>query len=479
MHRWRVNRAAICLSYVVTRMRAEILTIGDELCRGEIVDTNSSYLAARLWDLDITTRWMTSCTDDPADIAAAVTQAASRADLVVCSGGLGPTEDDLTVDVVANLVGATPVVDEPAKARMLEKFGRLLSSQAPMPGMERASGGSRAGTDVEELTRIQLRQVRVPAGSRVHGNPVGLAPCFEVALHGVPVICLPGVPRELHGIWDGALAARLAELREARGTVERIARRIYRAFGRGESQISQACRGLVDGVPGASIHYQVKFPETLVKLVVRDRDQAAADARLEALDAAVRERLVGVIYGTGEAETLVERVTRRLIESGSRIATAESCTGGLLGELLTRMPGSSKVFVGGAITYSNAEKVRQLGVAQPTLDEHGAVSEQVVLEMARGAYERFGVDIAVAISGIAGPDGGTADKPVGTVWIAAWGVSKDTVHPDNPGQTRVFIRRTKKLSWPGARDQIRLLSAWWALKLVDDVVDDLLTKDDR
>ena len=458
-------------------MRAEILTIGDELCRGEIVDTNSSYLAARLWDLDITTRWMTSCTDDADDIATAVTQAVTRADLVVCSGGLGPTEDDLTVEVLARLVGAEVVIDEPAKARMMERFGRLLSSQAPMPNMERAGEGPRAGSDIAELTRIQLRQVRVPAGSRVHGNPVGLAPCFEVAVAGVPVVCLPGVPRELHGIFDAALAARFAELREATGQVERIARRIYRAFGRGESQVSQACRGLVDGVPGASIHYQVKFPETLVKLVVRDRDQAAADARLEALDAGVRERLRGVIYGTGEKETLVERVTRRLIESGTTVATAESCTGGQLGELITRMPGSSKTFVGGAITYSNAEKVRQLGVKQATLDAHGAVSEETALEMAQGAQSRFGVTAAVSITGIAGPDGGTPDKPVGTVWIAAWGISKATFHPDNVGQTLVFERRTKKLSWPGARDQIRLLSAWWALKLLDDLVDDLAPKD--
>ena len=271
-----------------------------------------------------------------------------------------------------------------------------------------------------------------------------------------PVVCLPGVPRELHGIFDAALATRFTELREARGQVERIARRIYRAFGRGESQVSQACRGLVDGVPGASIHYQVKFPETLVKLVVRDRDQAAADARLEALDAGVRERLSGVIYGTGERESLVERVTRRLIEGGQRVATAESCTGGLLGELLTRMPGSSKAFVGGAIAYTNPEKVRQLGVAQDTLDELGAVSEQTVREMARGARERFGVDYAVAISGIAGPDGGTPEKPVGTVWIAL----------DSRG-----VQRTKKLSWPGARDQIRLLSAWWGLKLIDEALD--------
>lgn len=430
---WRVNRAATCLRYVVARMHAEILTIGDELCRGEIVDTNSSYLAARLWDLGITTRWMTSCNDDAADLASALRLAVSRADLVICSGGLGPTEDDLTVDVIAELAGTAPVIDEPARARMEAWFGR-------------------SGAKVSE---IQLRQVRVPAGARVFSNPAGLAPSFELELSGVPVIALPGFPREITAIYDGGLGAHLAARRESTGQVERVARRIYRAFGRGESQISAACRGLVDGVAGASIHYQVKFPETLVKLVVRDPDQAAADARLATLDAGIRARLGRTLYGTGD-ENLVERVARRLIASRRTIATAESCTGGMIGELLTRTPGMSSVFVGGAITYANAEKVRQLGVLPETLEAKGAVSEEVVREMAAGARERFGVDIAVAVSGVAGPGGGTPEKPVGTVWLARSGPKGEMT--------------TKLLTWPGARDQIRLLAAWWALALVDEIL---------
>lgn len=413
-------------------MRAEILTIGDELCRGEIVDTNSSYLAQRLWDLDITTRWMTSCCDDENDITTALDQAVNRAELVVCSGGLGPTEDNLTVDMVARLADSDVVIDEESRRRM-----------------ERVFAGRVAVTD------IQLRQVRVPQKARVYGNPAGLAPCFEASIRGVPVICLPGIPRELHAIFDAHLEARLRALRESRGSVERIARRIYRVFGRGESQISQACRGLVDGVAGASIHYQVKFPETLVKLVVRDHDEGAAKARLAELDRGLRERLPGLVYGTGDTN-LVDKVTRRLIESGRTVATAESCTGGLIGELLTNMPGSSASFKGGAIVYSNSEKVRQLGVSQATLDAHGAVSEETVVEMARGARERFAVDHAVAVSGIAGPDGGTPDKPVGTVWVAL--ATADGV-------------TTKKLGWPGMRDQIRTLSAWWALRLIDERLD--------
>jgi nicotinamide-nucleotide amidase len=286
----------------------------------------------------------------------------------------------------------------------------------------------------------------------VFQNPAGLAPCFEIPIQGVPVICLPGFPREIQAILEGSLERRLGELREARGSVERIARRIYRVFGRGESQISQSCRGLIDGVAGASIHYQVKFPETMVKLVVRDPDGAAAAARLAALDAGVRDRLRGFLYGDGD-ENLVDRTVRRLIEAGKTVATAESCTGGMLGELLTRRAGSSRAFLGGAITYSNAEKVRQLGVAAETLAAHGAVSEATVREMAQGCRERFGADFAVAVSGVAGPDGGSPEKPVGTVWLAL---------ASDAGIV------TKLLNWPSSREQIRTLASWWALRLIDE-----------
>jgi nicotinamide-nucleotide amidase len=436
-------------------MRAEILTIGDELCRGEIVDTNSSHLAARLWDLAITTRWMTSCNDNDDDIAIALTQAVARADLVVCSGGLGPTEDDLTVDVVARLAGVEPAVDEPSRARLEAWFAQRSGPAGPAGPVGAAGAAAAAEPAASAIAAIQLRQVRVPAGARVFPNPAGLAPGFEIALRGVPVVCLPGFPREIHGILEASLERRFAELREAAGAVERIARRTYRVFGRGESQISQVCRGLVDDVAGASIHYQVKFPETLVKLVVRDGDGEAAARKLAALDAGLRDRLRGFLYGDGD-ENLVDRTMRRLIAAGRTIATAESCTGGMLGELLTRRPGSSRSFLGGVITYSDAEKTRQLGVRPETLAAHGAVSEATVREMALGARERFGADLAVAISGVAGPDGGTPDKPVGTVWLALASAGGVT---------------TKKLGWPGSREYVRTLASWWALKLIDEATD--------
>lgn len=414
------------------RMWAEILTIGDELCRGEIVDTNSSWLAAELWDVDVTARWMTSVRDDADDMRSAFREAARRAELVVCSGGLGPTEDDLTVDVVSELTGSTPEVDEASRQRMEARFG----PRASHPKM--------------------LRQVRVPSGARVFVNPAGLAPGFEVALGRTPVMCLPGVPRELKAIVLGSLRARVLELRDAGGTAERIARRIWRVFGRGESQVASALEGVMEGVAGASLHYQVSFPETLVKVVVRDRDREAAEARLAAVDEAVRARLAPWLYGEG-ADSLPAALGRALAARELTLASAESCTGGMLGSLVTSVPGSSRWYLGGAVTYSNAEKVRQLGVAQAILDAHGAVSEECVREMAGGMRQRSGASVAVAVSGIAGPDGGSEDKPVGTVWIAV----------DGPGAHA----ETMKFVWPGARDQVRTLAAWWAMSMVKTAVE--------
>ena len=415
--------------YDAGALLAEILTIGDELCRGEIIDTNSSWLAERLWDLDITVAWMTSCRDVEKDIREALDLAAGRAGAILVSGGLGPTSDDLTVDVVAALAGVEAEVDPPSLERMTARF-----SQAAF-----------------RLTPNNMRQVRVPRGARVFGNSAGSAPGFEVAIAGAPVICMPGVPRELHAIFDTAVQARLIELREAGGeNVERLAKQIYRVFGMGESHIATALDGVLGTAAGASLHYQVKFPETLVKLVVRDPDADAARQRFDAIEADLRARLGDKLYGTGD-DSLASVIGARLRDAGRTLATAESCTGGLIGGLLTDVPGSSAYYAGGAITYSNAEKVRQLGVQPATLDEHGAVSRECVIEMARGARERFGTDYAVAVSGVAGPGGGTEDKPVGLVWLA-------TAGPDG--------ERAREFRWPGARDQIRRLAAHASLGMV-------------
>lgn len=409
-------------------MLAEILTFGDELCRGEITDTNSSWLAAELWDLDVTCTWLTSCRDVADDMQQAVRQAVARADLVICSGGLGPTEDDLTVDVMAELIGAKPETHEPSRERMEARF---------------AAASYR-------LTPNNMRQVRVPGGARVYDNPAGQAPGFEVSLGGVPVVCMPGVPREMKAIFDAEVRGRALELRDRAAIGERIARRTYRVFGRGESHIATALDGVLRDAAGASLHYQVSFPETLVKVVVRDPDPVAAGARLAGIDREVRARLGDWCYGEGN-DSLAAALGRALTARELTLATAESCTGGLAGGLITAVPGSSRYYVGGAVCYSNQEKVRQLGVAQATLDQHGAVSEACAREMADGIRERTGAGLGVSVTGIAGPDGGTADKPVGLVWLAVSG-------PGDSSTTRHFV-------WPGTRDQVRSLAAYWALAL--------------
>ncbi|MCP4448963.1 MAG: competence/damage-inducible protein A [Myxococcales bacterium] len=410
-------------------MRAEIITIGDELCRGEIVNTNASWLAGALWDMQITVTHLHSCRDLAEDMAAIIRQAAGRSDLVLLSGGLGPTLDDLTVDLVSELACAEAVVDEESAERMRTRF---------------------AGAGVPLVANAE-RQVRVPKGARVYANSAGLAPGFEVQLGSAQLIAMPGPPRELKAIFNDHLRDRIGELRLARGEkIEYVARRILRVFGKGESHIATALEGLEIG-QGESLHYQVKPPETLVKLVVRGASCELAAGQLKTMETGIRERLGSLVYGVDD-DSLPAALLRDLQAAGHTISTAESCTGGLISGLLTDLPGVSRNFTGGAVTYSNAEKARQLGVSTATLEEHGAVSEPVVDEMARGVRERFGTDWGVAVSGVAGPGGGTEDKPVGTVWIAVAGPGDEV--------------KTKRYCWPGARDQVRSLAAYWALNLV-------------
>jgi nicotinamide-nucleotide amidase len=410
-------------------MRAEIITIGDELCRGEIVDTNANWLAAALWDLQITVTHIVSCRDLIEDMAAALQSAAARSDLVLVSGGLGPTLDDLTVDVLCELAHQPAVTDPASEERMRARFATASVS----------------------LGDNALRQVRVPQNARVYSNPVGLAPAFEILLDGAVTICMPGPPRELKAIFDTHLRSRIAEARHTlEGEAEHIARVIFRVFGKGEGHIATLLEGLIVGARD-SLHFQVSFPETLVKLVSRAADPERAQANLAALAEQVRSRLGSWIYGEND-DSLAAALGRALVAKGQSIAVAESCTGGMICSLLTDLSGSSAYFSGGAVTYSNAEKVRQLGVSEATLQEHGAVSEAVVLEMVRGVRERVGADWGVSVSGIAGPTGGTEEKPVGTVWLAVEG-------PE--GQSF-----SKKYMWPGSRDQVRVLAAHWALNAV-------------
>ncbi len=412
------------------KLDAEVLTIGDELNRGEIVDTNSSYLAERLTELGAHVRWRSSVTDDEPDLEAALRVAAARARVVVCSGGLGPTDDDRTVDVVSRVLGVEPVIDAHHEQKMTARFN------------ERGFA----------ITPNNLRQVRVPAGAEVLENRRGLAPGFRVALGSAQLFFMPGVPREMKNIFQYGVTPRVAALV---GDGTKTARRTWRVAGMGESHVDHALRGLLDGQTGATLHFRILYPENLVTVIVRRSDESEARRLLDTLDVEVRRRLGDHVYGIDD-ETLAHAVGRLLQATGATLAVAESCTGGMVGQLLTAVPGSSAYFVGGVISYSNDLKANLLGVKRETLATAGAVSKEVVIEMAEGARRVCGATWAAAISGIAGPDGGTAEKPVGTVWIAVAG----------PG-----VVETRHVYWPpvsgnDGREQVRMIGAHSALHLL-------------
>jgi nicotinamide-nucleotide amidase len=261
----------------------------------------------------------------------------------------------------------------------------------------------------------------------------------------------PGVPREMKRIFDDEIEPRLRRL--AGDSAVATARRVWRVAGLGESHVDHRLRGLLDGPPpieGATLHFRIAFPENLVTVVVRRGSQAEADAELERLDGEVRARLGEHVYGTAD-ETLARAIGARLRERGETLATAESCTGGLIGDLVTDVPGSSDYYRGGVVAYSNDLKRELLGVRAETLAASGAVSEECVREMAEGARRTLGAAWAVAVSGVAGPSGGTAEKPVGLVHFAVAG----------PAGTEA-----RKLLWPSERRMVKQLAAQAALFLL-------------
>jgi nicotinamide-nucleotide amidase len=373
-------------------VKAEILTIGDELLRGEIVDSNKSFLSDRLLSLDVETRFHASVRDDPADMADAFRRAVARADIVLVSGGLGPTRDDLTIEVLARTFGRELVLDEPSLDAMRAFFARFG----------------------REMARINEKQAWFPAGAEVLPNPIGTAPGCMIEAEGTLVFSMPGVPRELHRMMDEQVLPRIAAKRRvtsfARGA-------LLRTFGIGESNLDERLRDLALP-PGVELGFRTQFPDNHVRPVARATSAAAADEALRQACVAIRERLGALVYGQGEAETL-EVVTGRLLDQhGRTLAVAESCTGGMIAELVTAVPGSSAYFRGGVVAYANQAKQALLGVPAELIDRHGAVSAEVAQAMAEGARARFAADFAVSTTGIAGPDGGSVDKPVGLVYVA-------------------------------------------------------------
>jgi nicotinamide-nucleotide amidase len=378
-------------------MQAALIAIGDEIVAGLTTDTNSGFLAGELRAVGVEPVGGFAVTDDEDAIVRTLERALEEAELVVCTGGLGPTADDLTTACVARLAGRPLAMD--------------AVSLAHIEGIFAARG--------IEMPANNRKQALIPEGATVIPNPTGTAPgviCpVERGGRTRYVACLPGVPREMRRMARETLIPWVA----ARNPGRRFVSRVFSTFGLAESRLDELLAGVVD--PGeARLAFRAAFPRVQARLTVSGAPGDDLEGRLDTLEARVRERLGTHLYAIGD-EGMEETVGRLLKERGLTLAVAESCTGGLIGHRITDVPGSSAYFLLGAATYSNQAKERVLGVRPETLDEHGAVSTQAAEEMAAGVRRVAGADLGLSTTGIAGPGGGTAEKPVGTVCIAvAW-----------------------------------------------------------
>lgn len=408
-------------------MTAAIFSIGTELTRGEIVNTNASWLSAELTAIGFEVSEAATVDDDPDRIVAALTRLAGIHQVVVTTGGLGPTTDDLTTAAVAKALGV-PLVRDPGSLEAIR---------------QRFQAAGRVMTPSNE------KQADFPAGAAVLANPVGSAPGFAVALGACRAFFMPGVPSEMKRMFADHVVPAIASL-APRLTFQRR----LKTFGMPESLVGEKLAGIEASRPGVVLGYRAHFPEIEVKVLATAATQDAARAAADDAANEVRKRLADVIYGEGD-DTFPQVVGRMLASRGMRLAVAESCTGGLLGHLLTSEP-ASEYFFADAVTYANEAKTRLLGVSEDDLRVHGAVSPVVAAAMAEGVRKRCEVDIGVAITGIAGPSGGSAEKPVGLVY---WAVA----HP--AGETVVKTRVFR-----GDRRQVQMFAAFAALSLVRDVV---------
>jgi nicotinamide-nucleotide amidase len=411
--------------------RAGIVVTGTEVLTGRVADRNGPWVADRLLELGVELAHITICGDRPADIEAQLRFLRSEnVDLIVTTGGLGPTADDMTVSTVARFCDRELVVDEAMEAKIAAIVARWM---ARFPDM-----------DVEAVRAANRKQAMVPDGAAVL-DPVGTAPGVVVA--GTPtVIVLPGPPKELQGMWTAALATEEVQQAIAGRTAYR--QDTVRMFGVAESGLAETLRTAeqtLPGFPGLEITTCLRRGE----LEMVTRYEPESEAAYRALMDLVRERHGAAIFSE-DGSTVDEQVAGLL--AGRQIATAESCTAGMLAARLTDRAGSSGYVAGGVVAYANEAKVGLLGVDAALIAECGAVSAEVAEAMAVGALDRFGADTAVAITGIAGPGGGTEDKPVGTVWFCVQVAGGPTV--------------TRCVRVPGERADVRERSTTVAMHLL-------------
>jgi nicotinamide-nucleotide amidase len=405
-------------------LTAEIIAIGSELLAPDRTDTNSLWLTEKLNSIGIEVRLKTIVGDDDARLEEAIKDAIRRSKVVITTGGLGPTEDDVTRKVAARALGRRLSLDETILEELRQRF---LSYGHVMP--ERNS-----------------RQAMVIEGAEVLPNPNGSAPGMFIDHEGVAIVLLPGPPREMKPMFENHVQGKLS----GRAGSIRVVRRMLRVAGLGESAVDEKI---------APIYMQYENPQTTIlfnqseieiHLTARGRTEDDANSLLDRLSGQLEERLGNAVFSFA-GEKMEEVVGLKLTLGGYTLAVAESCTGGLIAQRLTDVPGSSKYFIEGAVTYSNEAKTRTLGVKPALILKHGAVSPEVAEAMAEGMRKRAKTDFGLGVTGIAGPGGGSEEKPVGLVYIAL---------------TDDVQTKHRKLQIPGDRQLIRWRASQAALDLL-------------
>jgi len=409
------------------RPRAVVVVTGSELVRGDRTDLNGPYLARALLALGVEPVRIQIVGDDAVELERALREAIGSADLVAVSGGLGPTHDDRTVATVAHVAGLE-LEERPELVREIEAVVRQVAERMQRPH-----------TDFAEGVR---KQATLPAGAESLGL-AGTAPGMVVDVGGTPVVVLPGPPAELQRLWPNALAT--APVRRVLDGGTPPVWRSLRLFGIGESTVAEAFAAAGGDGDGVEVTICARDFEVVVDILA----EPGAVERADALVGRLRDRLERNLY-SDDGRTVEETVLALCRDRGYTLATAESCTGGLLAARLTAVPGFSDVTLGGVVAYGNEVKEGALGVPAALIEEHGAVSAEVAAALAAGARERLGADVAISVTGVAGPGGGTAEKPVGLVYF----------HAETPDGGR-----GASFSFPGDRDSIRRRSVVASLHL--------------
>lgn len=404
-------------------MKAEILAVGTELLMGQIANTNAQYISSKLPNVGIGVYYHDVVGDNPERLKQCLALALSRSDIVILTGGLGPTQDDLTKETVAEAVNRKLVLDQQSLDKMTAYF----------------TGSNR------KMTQNNIKQAYLPEGSIIIRNKNGTAPGCIIEEGDKIIIMLPGPPSEMKPMFNESVMPYFAAKSEFK-----LVSRFLRIFGIGESAMEDMLIDLIDTQTNPTIAPYAKDGEVTLRITARYEKNSVEEDIITPVENEIKRRLGDAVY-SNDNRNLEEVAAGLLMESGMTLALAESCTGGLLAAKLTEIPGISAVFDRAVVTYSNRSKMETLGVKQETLDQYGAVSEQTAKEMAAGIRRVSSTDIGISVTGIAGPDGGTPEKPVGTVYIAL--AHKNGVN-------------TKKLELWGNRNRIRSVTCLHAFDML-------------